>query len=408
MEKRIPRMRFKEFIGSGEWEEKKLGEVANYRRGSFPQPYGKKEWYDGEGSKPFVQVIDVNNNLELVDKTKQKISILAQPKSVFVKKGTVIVTLQGSIGRVAITQYDSYLDRTILIFESYNEKIEKVFWAYVIQKKFREEKESAPGATIKTITIAELSKFIVNIPSYKEQEKIGNFFQKLDRMIDINRKKLGKIKASKSAYLTEMFPREGEDRPRRRFKGFTGPWEEKKLGEVSIAIGDGLHGTPKYSDEGTLYFINGNNLVNGEIVVTKSTKKVRKELDSNKKIYENSTIFMSINGTIGNLAFYNGEKIMLGKSVSYITVNTINITFLFFTLQTRTITKYFNSNLTGSTIKNLGLGIIRNTRIKIPSLAEQEKIGNFFKKLDDQIEVQEKKLEKLEKMKKAYLAEMFV
>ena len=70
-----------------EW--KTLGEVANFRRGSFPQPYGDRRWYDGEGAMPFVQVVDVGNDMKLVKETKNKISKLAQPKSVFVKKGTV-------------------------------------------------------------------------------------------------------------------------------------------------------------------------------------------------------------------------------------------------------------------------------------------------------------------------------
>lgn len=68
-----------------EW--KTLGEVATFRRGSFPQPYGESKWYDGEGAMPFVQVIDVGNDMKLVDVTKNKISKLAQPKSVFVPKG---------------------------------------------------------------------------------------------------------------------------------------------------------------------------------------------------------------------------------------------------------------------------------------------------------------------------------
>ena len=100
------------------WEEKTLKEVAKYRRGSFPQPYGKKEWYDGEGSMPFVQVADLQeDDFVLNDITKKRISKKAQEFSVFVKKGTVLVSLQGSIGKVAITQYDSYVDRTVAILD---------------------------------------------------------------------------------------------------------------------------------------------------------------------------------------------------------------------------------------------------------------------------------------------------
>jgi type I restriction enzyme, S subunit len=130
----LPKLRFPEFRNAGEWEDSTLLEIAKFRRGSFPQPYGLPEWYDKENGIPFVQVFDVNDDLRLKAETKSKISKQGAEQSVFIPKGTLIVTLQGSIGRVAITQYDAYIDRTLLIFESFRKPIEKLFFAYVIQK----------------------------------------------------------------------------------------------------------------------------------------------------------------------------------------------------------------------------------------------------------------------------------
>ena len=200
---KVPELRFAGF--ADDWEERKLGEHAKYRRGSFPQPYGNKEWYDGEGAMPFVQVVDVTNKLTLVENTKQKISKLAQSKSVFVPKGTVVVTLQGSIGRVAITQYDSFVDRTLLIFEDYEKETDEWFWAYTIQKKFEIEKLKAPGGTIKTITKEALSSFDVHLPQFKEQAKIGSFFKQLDDTIALHQRKLDLLKEQKKGFLQKMF-----------------------------------------------------------------------------------------------------------------------------------------------------------------------------------------------------------
>lgn len=198
-----PALRFAGF--EDDWKEVKLGEYAKYRRGSFPQPYGKKEWYGGEDSMPFVQVIDVTDNLTLVNDTKQKISKQAQLKSVLVPEGTVIVTLQGSIGRVAITHYDTYVDRTLLIFESYNFPTHIGFWAYTIQNKFEIERQKAPGGTIKTITKEALSSFEISIPSLPEQEAIGSFFQDLDKAISKQEEKVNQLKESKQTLLRKMF-----------------------------------------------------------------------------------------------------------------------------------------------------------------------------------------------------------
>ena len=199
----VPKVRFTGF--KGDWEMRKLGEISTFRRGSFPQPYGNAEWYDEDNGMPFVQVVDVGNDLRLVDDTKQKISELAQHKSVYVPTGKVIVTLQGSIGRVAITQYPAFVDRTLLIFDDYKLSTDIYYWAYVVQQKFDIEKKTAPGGTIKTITKEVLSKFEIALPVIAEQTAIGNFFRNLDEQIATQQTKLDNLKQLKSAYLHKMF-----------------------------------------------------------------------------------------------------------------------------------------------------------------------------------------------------------
>ena len=170
------------------WEQRKLFQCAGFRRGSFPQPYGNKEWYDGEEAMPFVQVADVADDMKLVEDTKQKISKLAQPMSVYADKGSVLVTLQGSIGRVAITQYGAFVDRTVLIFDKYNQDIDKTFWAYIIKEKFIDEARKAPGGTIKTITKEALSDFDLMLPDYNEQKKLGSFLLGIDNLITLQQR----------------------------------------------------------------------------------------------------------------------------------------------------------------------------------------------------------------------------
>ncbi|MBO6180550.1 restriction endonuclease subunit S [bacterium] len=185
---KFPEIRFKGFTDA--WEQRKLGECATYRRGSFPQPYGNPEWYGGENAMPFVQVADVGNNMKLTDSTKQTISKLAQPMSVFIPKDSVVVTLQGSIGRVAITQYDAYLDRTVLFFEKFKSETNTNFWSYLIKNKFEYEARLAPGGTIKTITKEALSDFDLILPKVEEQSKLGAFFSKLDNLITLHQRKV--------------------------------------------------------------------------------------------------------------------------------------------------------------------------------------------------------------------------
>lgn len=198
-----PILRFEGF--NDDWEGRKLENSADYIRGSFPQPYGNKEWYGGTNAKPFVQVVDVNTNMRLNKKTKEQISVLAQPKSRFVPSDSIVVTLQGSIGRVAITQYDSYVDRTLLIFTKYKVPVDKYFWAYSIQNIFRIEKQKAPGGTIKTITKRALSSFEVSLPVQEEQKKIGTLLKNIDDIITSQQEEVSKLKKIKKSLLQQMF-----------------------------------------------------------------------------------------------------------------------------------------------------------------------------------------------------------
>ncbi|WQT12600.1 restriction endonuclease subunit S [Helicobacter pylori] len=164
------------------WQRVRLG-TYKYRRGSFPQPYGNPQWYSDNGM-PFVQVYDVGENFKLNQKTKQKISKIAQPMSVFVPKNSVIITLQGTIGRVALTQYDCYCDRTILIFDNNTlNDVNKYFFVLSLFTKFEEEKRKADGSIIKTITKQTLKDFEILLPSLNEQIAIANVLSGLDHEI---------------------------------------------------------------------------------------------------------------------------------------------------------------------------------------------------------------------------------
>lgn len=182
-----------------------LKDIAEYRRGSFPQPYTKREWYGGKDSQPFVQVADVNTNLRLFSKTKETISKKAQQNSVFVPKDTIVVTLQGSIGRVAITQYDSYVDRTLLIITKLKKRIDKYYLAYALQEKFNIEKRKAPGGTIKTITKSTLSNFAIILPNFEKQSQQSQTLKTIDNEIYLINKKLDKLVQFKQFLLQNMF-----------------------------------------------------------------------------------------------------------------------------------------------------------------------------------------------------------
>jgi type I restriction enzyme, S subunit len=182
-------------------------------------------------------------------------------------------------------------------------------------------------------------------------------------------------------------------------------WTETNLSSIATKIGDGIHATPKYTDNGDFYFINGNNINNGNLIFSENTKKVsQSEFEKYKLPLNDRTILMSINGTIGNLARYKGEAVILGKSAAYINIrDDFCENFAFHAISSNTIQNHFLSELTGSTIKNLSLKTIRNTPLLAPPFAEQQRIAEVWSTWDQAVEKVEALIANAKSQKKALM-----
>jgi type I restriction enzyme S subunit len=153
-------------------------------------------------------------------------------------------------------------------------------------------------------------------------------------------------------------------------------WMYCRLQSIVTLLGDGLHGTPSYDESGSYYFVNGNNLNDGVISIKPDTKRVNEqEYDKYKKQLNSRTVLVSINGTLGNVAFYSGERIMLGKSACYFNLGAgISKQFIRCLIKSPYFVSFAFSKATGSTIKNLGLKSMNNFPIALPPVKEQHRI----------------------------------
>lgn len=153
-------------------------------------------------------------------------------------------------------------------------------------------------------------------------------------------------------------------------------WEWRRLVHLVTVLGDGLHGTPEYSENGEYFFVNGNNLSNGSIQIKPETKRVSKEQYlKHKKDLNDRTVLVSINGTLGNVGFYKNEAVMLGKSACYFNLlHGISKDYIKRLIESPYFRNYAFSVATGSTIKNLGLRAMNNFVLAVPSEAEQHRI----------------------------------
>jgi len=183
----------------------------------------------------------------------------------------------------------------------------------------------------------------------------------------------------------------------------------KPFGDLCFKIGDGLHGTPLYDDKGNYYFINGNNLGNDCIKITETTKKVNEEVFKKYYIqFGENTVFLSINGTLGNVALYNDEPIILGKSAAYCNLKpSLHIKFVAELFKTNKFKEYMLSNSSGTTITNFGLKAFRNYPMIVPPMILQTQFTKFVEQVDKLKFVVQKSLDETQKLFDSLMQEYF-
>lgn len=225
-----------------------------------------------------------------------------------------------------------------------------------------------------------------------------------DLLREIRAEKEKLVKEKKGKKEKPLAPLTDEEIP----FGIPDNWVWCRLEDLSYFIGDGIHGTPQYSPSGTFFFINGNNLNQGKIQIKNTTKKVSDDEASKYAVNLNeNTLLVSINGTLGNYAFYQEEKILLGKSACYITLHPdVFKYYLALLIQTSYFQQYALGVATGSTIKNVSLKAMRYFTVPLPPLPEQQRIVARVEVLMKEIDKLEQTEKELEAIKAAFPADM--
>ena len=271
---------------------------------------------------------------------------------------------------------------------------------------------------------SELEKIEIDFPATKDEEdKIAKILSTTDAVIEKTQAAIAKYKAIKQGMLQDLFTRgidlstnklrpHYEDAPEMYKESKLGmiprEWDEIPLEKLTTQIGDGIHTTPKYSPNTHFYFINGNNLVKGEIQIGSALCVNEEEFEKHFKKLDERTILYSINGTIGNIAFYKNEQVIIGKSVGYISCKqSVNLDYIYFLLQASQVTKFYELELTASTIRNLSLASVRSTPITIPKdEREQNLIAERIKVTNNKLQTEQTYLHKMQSLKKGLMEDL--
>jgi type I restriction enzyme S subunit len=380
----------------------KLSELCSMKSGGTPSR-SKLEYY--EGDFPWAKISDLEKSDDgYIYKTEEHITqeALESINNRQFKPGTLLLAMYGSVGKTAITKINLTTNQAILGINILDENIVDIkylkYWFSTIKERLLNR---AVGAALPNISLGIVKDLQIPLPPIETQQKIASILDAADTLRQKDKALLAKYDELTQALFLDMF---GD--PVSNTKG----WEFKKLNELVSKLGDGLHGTPIYSEVGEYYFVNGNNLDNGKITISENTKRVGfSEFEKHKKDLNENTMLVSINGTIGKIAFYNNEKIILGKSACYFNLikGSIRELFLFHIFKSDYFLRYSSSLSTGSTIQNVSLKTMREFPIPNPPITLQNLFAERVTLIEKQKAIAQASLEKSEELFNSLLQKAF-
>ena len=251
----------------------------------------------------------------------------------------------------------------------------------------------------------------VIIPGINEQAQICEYFQELDSLIGLHQRKHDKLVTLKKAMLQKMFPQAGATTPEIRFKGFSGMFAEKTLGEI-CAIGDADHWMPETTSHGIPYVMTGNfcgineiDFKNAKLISLVDFEKLSKKIKP-----EFGDILFARYASIGSVRYVNtAKKFIASYSCAVLKSNSTFISeYLFYFIQTDKIQSQLTQSINTGSQGNIGIESLKNLATLFPEKAEQQKIGTYFRQLDTLISQSATQLQKLKQIKSACLEKMFV
>ena len=394
------------------WKSKRFSYSIDIQKGKIPKNLTDEKLVD---SLPYLSMGVLRGNTPMEFSNESGI--------VYVSKGDIGLLWDGSnSGEVIRINREGILSSTVSLLSLKDDSIDKEFCFYLLKFYENDFRENTIGMGIPHVSGDHVRESKLIIPPLSEQQQIVSFLDTktslIDSLIEKTQRKIELLKEKRTSLINEVVTKglnpnvEMKDSGVKWIGEIPSHWKRNKLNRISERIGDGLHSTPEYVDSSEYFFINGNNLVDGKIKIFDSTKCVSEEEFKKHFIQlNNKSLLLSINGTIGNLSFYDNEKVILGKSSCYINLKEkINHHFVYYVLKSESISKYFTFELTGTTIFNLSLNSIRNTPIVVPPENEQQEIVTYLDEqtqlIDKTISIEGKRIELLKEYRQSLISEV--
>ncbi|MDG4525774.1 restriction endonuclease subunit S [Streptococcus suis] len=411
MSKKVPELRFKGF--TDDWEQRKFGEVVTIERGGSPRPIDKFITKDVNGLN-WVKIGDAPEQGNYITKTAEKIKPEGLSKTREVHPGDLILSNSMSFGKPYIMAIDGCIHDGWLAIRDTKKIFELRFLCTLLGtgNMLNQYKAMAAGSTVNNLNKELVGGTTVLYPTIEEQTKIGEYFSNLDHLITLHQRKLDLLKEQKKGFLQKMFPKNGAKVPELRFAGFADDWEERKLGDIAPLRGGFAFKSSKFRNTGVPIVRISNILSSGE-VGGDFVYYDEQDKDDKYILPDKSAVLAMSGATTGKVSILfltDYDKVYQNQRVGYFqSVDDIDYGFISTIVRSELFMTQLESVLVSGAQPNVSSKEIDSFNFMIPILVqEQQKIGVFFKKLDEIIALHQRKLDLLKEQKKGFLQKMFV
>ena len=403
-----PALRFKGFTDP--WEQRKLGDVADIVGGGTPSTNNPNYW---DGDIDWYAPAEIAGQIYF-DSSQRKITEQGYENSSakMLPPGTVLFTSRAGIGKTAILSKKGCTNQGFQSIVPHNDELDSYFVFSRTDELKQYGELVGAGSTFVEVSGKQMAAMNLKMPTtIEEQQTIGRFFKRLDTLITLHQRKYEKLVNIKKSMLNKMFPPNGASVPEIRFKGFTDPWEQRKLDEIANFSKGVGYSKNDLCEEGTPIILYGRLYTKYETSIFDVDTFVKGKAGS---VYsKGGEVIVPASGetaediSIASVVVKPG--ILLGGDLNIVSPTTeYDSAFLALTISSGAAHKYLSSLAQGKSVVHLHNADIQSVSAKFPTKREQEKIHLLFGKIDTLITLHQRKLEKLQNIKKSCLEKMFV
>lgn len=392
-EKKLPKRRFKQFLNTPSWEQRKLGEIATVTGGGTPSTNISEYW---NGDIDWYSPVEIGES-RYVNGSIRKITKLGLEKSSakILPVGTVLFTSRAGIGNTAILQVEGCTNQG---FQSITPNLNELdtYFLYTMTPKLKRYGEiTGAGSTFVEVSGKQMEQMNLMVPSIEEQKRVGELFKTMDDAITLHQRKLNKLENLKKAYLEELFPDGNQCKPKRRFKEFKDDWEQRKLGEVASLRGGYAFKSGKFLKKG-IPVIRISNILSDGIVGGEFAHYYEEEMEENFIVKDKSILIAmsgATTGKVGILHCEENQKFYQNQRVGYFEPNDQwSYKFIGTFVKSKLFEKQLDSVLVAGAQPNISSRDINDFDIWIPNnINEQNQIGVLFESFDNLITLHQHK-----------------